>query len=60
MDACCGLARRCGVWPQVLPEGVSHLRLKAWGDHFSWTKVTTCIHNVVVGKMWIDNYGDIL
>eukprot|EP00899_Mesostigma_viride_P020706 jgi/Mesvir1/28637/Mv04499-RA.1 len=45
---------------EVLPEGVSHLRLKAWGDHFSWTKVTTCIHNVVVGKMWIDNYGDIL
>ena len=35
-----------------------HLRMSRFGDHFTWNKVTTCIHNMVVGKLWIDNYGE--
>lgn len=23
-------------------------------NHYSWKKVTTTIHNIIVGKLWID------
>lgn len=45
---------------EVIPAGVVHLRIPKFGDHFSWSKVTTCIHNIVVGKLWIDNYGELV
>ncbi|CAM6092140.1 unnamed protein product [Calypogeia fissa] len=45
---------------EVLPTGVCHLRYAKNGDHITWGKVTTCAHNVVVGKLWIDNYGELV
>ena len=45
---------------QVVPAGIVHLHMERFGDHFTWSKITTCIHNVVVGKLWIDNYGEIV
>lgn len=45
---------------EVVPSGVVHLRIPRFGDHFTWSKITTCIHNVVVGKLWIDNYGELI
>lgn len=29
------------------------------GSHYTWTKVTTVVHNLIVGTIWIDNYGDV-
>ncbi|KAF9107967.1 hypothetical protein BGX27_008533 [Mortierella sp. AM989] len=29
-------------------------------EHYSWTKVTTCVQNLIVGTPWIDNYGDMI
>ena len=48
------------IFLQVIPAGIMHLRIARFGDHFTWSKVTTCVHNVVVGKLWIDNYGEIV
>eukprot|EP00250_Pteridium_aquilinum_P002584 c12805_g1_i1 orf=179-3232(+) len=45
---------------EVFPSGRVHLRIPKFGDHITWSKITTCIHNVVVGKLWIDNYGELL
>ncbi|BBN19959.1 hypothetical protein MPTK1_8g15240 [Marchantia polymorpha subsp. ruderalis] len=45
---------------EVQPTGVCHLRYGKHGDHFTWNKVTTCAHNVVVGRLWIDNYGELV
>ncbi|KAL3676842.1 hypothetical protein R1sor_026790 [Riccia sorocarpa] len=44
---------------EVQPTGLCHLRYRKFGDHFTWNKVTTCAHNVVVGRLWIDNYGEL-
>lgn len=30
------------------------------GSRYTWTKATTVVHNLIVGSLWIDNYGDIL
>lgn len=45
---------------EVVPSGSVHLRMPRFRDHFTWSKITTCIHNVVVGKLWIDNYGELV
>lgn len=45
-----------GKYLQVVPLGVVHLELG--GCHFTWHKVTTVVHNIIVGKLWVDHQGD--
>ncbi|XP_013165678.1 PREDICTED: oxysterol-binding protein-related protein 6-like isoform X4 [Papilio xuthus] len=40
------------------PAGRVHVRLHTTGDHFTWNKVTTCVHNLFGGQRWVDQYGD--
>ncbi|CAH0403170.1 unnamed protein product [Chilo suppressalis] len=40
------------------PAGRVHVRLTTTGDHYSWNKVTTCVHNLFGGQRWVDQYGD--
>lgn len=30
------------------------------GNHYTWTKVTTTVHNIIVGKLWVDQTGDMI
>mmetsp|Transcript_9716 Transcript_9716/g.29543 ORF Transcript_9716/g.29543 Transcript_9716/m.29543 type:complete len:828 (-) Transcript_9716:1102-3585(-) len=48
-----------GKTMEMVPHGVLHIEFPEWGDHVTYTLPTTVIHNIVVGKMWVDNYGDI-
>lgn len=27
-------------------------------NHYTWRKVTTTVHNIIVGKLWVDQHGD--
>lgn len=29
-------------------------------NHYSWKKVTTTVHNIIVGKLWIDQVNSSL
>ncbi|XP_041978239.1 oxysterol-binding protein-related protein 3-like isoform X2 [Aricia agestis] len=40
------------------PAGKVHVRLLTTGDHYSWNKVTTCVHNLFGGQRWVDQYGE--
>jgi len=42
---------------EILPQGNCHVILKSNGAHFSWKKVTTSVHNIIVGKLYVDHYG---
>ncbi|XP_045511865.1 oxysterol-binding protein-related protein 3-like isoform X2 [Pieris brassicae] len=42
------------------PAGRVHLVLLPTGDHYTWNKVTTCVHNLFGGQRWVDQYGDML
>ncbi|KAL3315613.1 Oxysterol-binding protein 2 [Cichlidogyrus casuarinus] len=46
-----------GKYLSVLPKGCVRLDFRD-GSIFTWNKITTCVHNIIVGKLWIDNYGD--
>lgn len=28
------------------------------GDYYTWCKVTTTVHNIIVGKLWVDQEGE--
>ncbi|MEJ1278286.1 oxysterol binding protein-like 3 [Cricetulus griseus] len=33
--------------------------LRRYGDYYVWNKVTTCIHNILSGRRWIEHYGEV-
>jgi len=47
-----------GQYLQIVPLGTSHLEFKKTGHHFTWRKVATFVKNIIVGKLWIDNVGE--
>ncbi|KAG5679288.1 hypothetical protein PVAND_008867 [Polypedilum vanderplanki] len=47
-----------GKYIQVVPLGNAHVEFTANGNKFSWRKVTTTVHNIIVGRLWVDNHGD--
>lgn len=47
-----------GKYLQVIPLGIAHLEFTATGNHYTWRKVTTTVHNIIVGKLWVDQSGE--
>ncbi|XP_047511825.1 oxysterol-binding protein 1 [Pieris napi] len=47
-----------GKYLQVIPLGGAYAYFPASGNKYSWRKVTTTVHNIIVGKLWVDNHGD--
>ncbi|XP_058458562.1 oxysterol-binding protein 1 isoform X2 [Malaya genurostris] len=47
-----------GKYIQIVPLGYTHVEFPATGNKFTWRKVTTTVHNIIVGKLWVDNHGD--
>lgn len=41
----------------VTPIGVSHVILKKHNEHYSWPNIRTLVHNLIIGRMWVDHYG---
>jgi hypothetical protein len=44
---------------EIFPTGSVNITFPAYGDHFIFNKVTTCMNNVLVGTKWIDHYGEV-
>uniref|UniRef100_H3C3D6 Oxysterol-binding protein-related protein 3 n=1 Tax=Tetraodon nigroviridis TaxID=99883 RepID=H3C3D6_TETNG len=44
---------------EIFPIGTTHLQLPRFGDHYEWSNVTSCIHNLLSGPRWIEHYGEI-
>ncbi|CDF35640.1 unnamed protein product [Chondrus crispus] len=44
---------------EVFPVGLNHVEIPEYGDHYVYKQVTTCVHNIVVGRLWLDNYGEL-
>lgn len=42
---------------EIQPKGIVTVELPKWGEAYTWTNVNCCVHNVIVGKMWIEQYG---
>jgi len=38
--------------------GSSNVYLKKTNEHFRWHGLQTTVHNIIVGKVWLDHYGE--
>ncbi|KAI6241592.1 Oxysterol-binding protein [Aphelenchoides fujianensis] len=47
-----------GKYLSVTPTGYTHVMFKNSGNHYTYKKITTTVHNIIVGKLWIDNHGE--
>jgi len=41
-----------GKYLSVTPGGHSHVKFKS-GGHYTFKKITTTVHNIIVGKLWV-------
>eukprot|EP00163_Fabomonas_tropica_P007898 TRINITY_DN17539_c0_g2_i1.p1 TRINITY_DN17539_c0_g2~~TRINITY_DN17539_c0_g2_i1.p1 ORF type:complete len:765 (-),score=225.59 TRINITY_DN17539_c0_g2_i1:117-2411(-) len=44
---------------EVMPVGTAHVHFARWGDHYTFEKVTTCVHSLF-GTRWTDHYGEMV
>ncbi|XP_078323760.1 oxysterol-binding protein-related protein 6-like isoform X3 [Crassostrea virginica] len=40
------------------PVGHVNVYLPKFKEHYMWNKVTTCVHNLLGGQRWVDQYGE--
>ncbi|XP_050388656.1 oxysterol-binding protein-related protein 6 isoform X1 [Patella vulgata] len=43
---------------EIQPLGTVNVTLPKYNDHYRWNKVTTCVHNLLGGQRWVDQYGE--
>ncbi|XP_061535471.1 LOW QUALITY PROTEIN: oxysterol-binding protein 1-like [Phycodurus eques] len=48
-----------GKYLSIIPLGSIQCIFDKSCNHYSWKKVTTTVHNIIVGKLWIDQSGEI-
>uniref|UniRef100_A0A3P9HHY9 Oxysterol-binding protein n=1 Tax=Oryzias latipes TaxID=8090 RepID=A0A3P9HHY9_ORYLA len=48
-----------GKYLSIMPLGTIHAIFEKSNNHYTWKKVTTTVHNIIVGKLWIDQSGEI-
>ncbi|KAM8773774.1 oxysterol-binding protein-related protein 2 [Rhynchonycteris naso] len=41
------------------PRGTITLELLRHKEAYTWTNPTCCVHNVIIGKLWIEQYGTV-
>lgn len=47
-----------GKYLQINPVGTCHLVFRRTGHHYTWRKIPMTVHNIIVGRLWIDNSGE--
>uniref|UniRef100_A0A8C2YYA2 Oxysterol-binding protein n=1 Tax=Cyclopterus lumpus TaxID=8103 RepID=A0A8C2YYA2_CYCLU len=41
------------------PKGLITLELPKHNEAYTWTNPTCCVHNIIVGQLWIEQYGSV-
>uniref|UniRef100_A0A3P9M5M2 Oxysterol-binding protein n=1 Tax=Oryzias latipes TaxID=8090 RepID=A0A3P9M5M2_ORYLA len=41
------------------PKGTITLELPKYNEAYTWTNPTCCVHNIIVGQLWIEQYGNV-
>ncbi|XP_061539610.1 LOW QUALITY PROTEIN: oxysterol-binding protein-related protein 1 [Phycodurus eques] len=44
---------------QAEPKGVLTLELPNHNEAYTWTNPTCCVHNIIVGQLWLEQYGSV-
>ncbi|VDN52401.1 unnamed protein product [Dracunculus medinensis] len=49
-----------GKYLSIIPIGYTYIKFNGRSNNYSYKKVTTTVHNIIVGKLWIDNHGEMV
>ncbi|XP_055955417.1 oxysterol-binding protein-related protein 1 isoform X2 [Patella vulgata] len=41
----------------INPKGFVTLELTKFNEVYTWQNVNCCVHNIIVGKLWVEHYG---
>lgn len=44
---------------EVTPKGQVTLHLLKHDEVYTWQNVNCCVHNIIVGKLWVEHYGTV-
>ncbi|XP_068158031.1 oxysterol-binding protein 1 [Drosophila tropicalis] len=47
-----------GKYVQINPLGGASVTFPLSGNRYTWRKVTTTVNNIIVGKLWVDQHGE--
>lgn len=47
-----------GKYIQIIPLGLAQLEFSKTGNHYTWCKVNTVVHNIILGRLWVENHGE--
>ncbi|XP_006818987.1 oxysterol-binding protein-related protein 1-like [Saccoglossus kowalevskii] len=42
---------------EIQPKGLISVELTRHGEVYTWQNVNNCVHNIIVGKLWFEQYG---
>ncbi|CAO1325969.1 unnamed protein product [Diamesa tonsa] len=42
---------------EIQPKGIVSVTLPKWNETYTWQNVNCCVHNVIVGKLWMEQFG---
>ncbi|XP_044741981.1 oxysterol-binding protein-related protein 1-like [Chrysoperla carnea] len=42
---------------EIQPKGVVTVEFPKWEEAFTWSNVNCCVHNIIVGRLWMEQYG---
>ena len=42
------------LFSKVIPTGLCRLEIPKYGDKFTWIKPPTTVHNLIFGKVWLE------
>jgi len=56
---CCPTTNFLGNSIDLITHGHSHILFEDNNDHFFYTNPQTRIHNIILGTMWIEHYGEL-
>lgn len=45
---------------EVIIHGTNHLDLKPVKEHYSWGHLSTYCHNIIIGSLWLDHFGELV
>uniref|UniRef100_A0A672QTW1 Oxysterol-binding protein n=1 Tax=Sinocyclocheilus grahami TaxID=75366 RepID=A0A672QTW1_SINGR len=48
-----------GKCVEAEPRGIITLELPLHNEAYTWTNPTCCVHNIIMGQLWIEQYGNV-
>ncbi|RWS28289.1 oxysterol-binding protein-related protein 1-like protein [Leptotrombidium deliense] len=47
-----------GKFVEIKPEGSLTVKLNSYNETYTWKGVNSCVHNIIVGQLWFEQYGN--